>query len=36
MHQAADISNLQSKIGQKLNWNVTQALQNIKHWHFII
>jgi uncharacterized protein Veg len=23
-------------IGQKLNWNVTQALEKIYHWHFII
>jgi len=28
-HQAAYISNLHSRIGQKLNWNVTQALENI-------
>ena len=30
------ISNSPSRIGQKLNWNVTQALGKIYHWHFII
>ena len=30
------ISNRPSRMGQKLNWNVAQALQNIYHRHFIM